>query len=98
MQKGSRNVNVRQSSIQGQTCKQDIEEFCVIIKDATHQEDITVVKLYTTSNITANCIKEKHQEYKKNLKMCINSWWALTMSVSEVSESNIFFKVMIYRI
>ena len=29
------------------------------IKDETHKEDITVIKLYTTYNIANNCIKQK---------------------------------------
>jgi ABC-type uncharacterized transport system permease subunit len=37
------------------------------IKDATHKENITVIKVYTTNNITASYIKLL--EYNKNLKM-----------------------------
>lgn len=31
----------------------------MIIEDATHEEDITIIKLYTTYNIADNYIKQK---------------------------------------
>lgn len=63
----------------------------MIIKEATHKEAVTVIKLYTTNNIGDDCIKQKllttQREFENVYIPIVKS---STIFISEAGKSNSF--------